>query len=115
MFITTVVNAHEGWNVAMFDTLSVKSYAEKGEDIIMLLKGELSDLMMKVAPNIYQKYVIIISKGELLLYVHIQGELYVLLWRLFQFYINLAKDLDACGFQINHYGTCVKNKMINDH
>ena len=38
----------------------------------MFLEEVLTDIMVKVAPNIYRKYVIMRSKGEPLLYVQIQ-------------------------------------------
>ena len=69
----------------------------------MFLEGALAELMVKVAPKIYQKYFIVISKGKPLLYVQIQKALYVLLCSALLFYRKLVKYIEAYGFQINPY------------
>ena len=82
--------------------------------MIMLLYEALAELMVKLAPNIYRKYVIVSIKGKLLLYVQIQKVLYGLLHSTLLFYINLVDDLDAYGFYINPYHPCASKNMIND-
>ena len=57
--------------------------------------------MVKVAPKIYWKYVIMSRKGGPLLYVQIQMVLYDLLCSTVLFYGKLVKYLEAYGFQIN--------------
>ncbi len=42
----------------------------------MRLRRKLAKLMVKVAPEIYSKYVSVDSKGELVLYVHLLNVLY---------------------------------------
>ena len=81
VFITTAVEAHEGQDVATFDTTGEYLHTETYEDVIMSLQWALDELMAKVAPKIYQKYVITSSKGKLLLYVQIKKALYWLLRR----------------------------------
>ncbi len=34
------------------------------EDLIMVLKGELADMMTQIAPEIYRKYITVDRKGE---------------------------------------------------
>ena len=69
---------------------------------------------MKLAPKIYRKYVIMISKEKPLLYVQIQKALYGLLQSVIMFYRKLVKDLEAYGLQIRPYGPCMVNRMINN-
>ncbi len=52
VFITTVINAHEGHNVACFDIPGAFLHADIDEDITMVLKGRLAELMVQVAPNL---------------------------------------------------------------
>ena len=64
-------------------------------------------------PKTYLKYLIIKSKLNTLLYVLIQKELYSLLLITLLLYINMAKDHEFYGFQLNLHGTCVANKVSN--
>ena len=67
----------------------------------MLLERSLAQIMVKVLPNIYQKYVIISSKGEPLLYIQKQKALYGLLHSTLLFYRKFETDLESYGSQIN--------------
>ena len=69
---------------------------------------------MKVSPKIYKNYVIMSSKGKLLLYVQIKKALYSLLRSKLLFYRKLVNIIEVYGFQIPPYDPCVSNKMIND-
>ena len=80
----------------------------------MLLGRAIYELLVNVSSNIYQKYVIMSSKGKHLLYVQIQKALYGLLHSALTFYRNLVKCLEAYGFHIKPYKPCVTSKIIND-
>ena len=67
----------------------------------MLLEVALSEIMVKVPPKIYWKYVIMSRKGGPLLYVQKETALYDLLCSAVLFYGKLVKYLEAFGFQIN--------------
>ena len=114
VFITVAVGAHEVWDVATFDTLGAYIYIKTDKYVMILLDGSLDELMVKVAPKIYKKYVIMSSKGEPLLYVQMKNSLYVLLLSTLLLYRNLVKDLEAYGFQINPYDPCVANNTIKN-
>jgi hypothetical protein len=57
VYITTVIDAHKELDVACFDILGAFLHADSDEDITMILKGRLAELMVKVAPNLYRKYI----------------------------------------------------------
>ena len=63
VFITTSVNAHEYQDMDIFNILGEYIHTEKDYYVIMLMEGALVDIMVKVAPKIYRKYVIVSSKG----------------------------------------------------
>ena len=46
------------------------------EDIIMVLKGDMVDMMMQMALEVYQKYVAVDMKGTKVLYVKLQKALW---------------------------------------
>jgi hypothetical protein len=55
VFITAVIDAHKGHDVACFDIPGAFLHADIYEDITMVLKGRLAELMVQVAPNLYRK------------------------------------------------------------
>jgi hypothetical protein len=55
VFIAAVIDAHEERDVACFDILGAFLHPDSDEDITMILKGRLAELMVKVAPNLYRK------------------------------------------------------------
>jgi len=110
VFITTVIDAHEGRDVACFDIPGAFLHADSDEDITMILKGRLAKLMVQVAPNLYRKYITIDWKGKAILYVKMQKAIYGLLRSALLFYRKLVADLESTGFIINPYDPCVANK-----
>ena len=81
------------------------------EDVIMVLKGDLAEMMMQVAPEVYRKYVAIDKKGTKILYVKLQKTLYGLIQVSLLFYRKLRKEFELWGFTINPYDPCLTNKM----
>ena len=87
-------------------------HAELDEDI-MLLQGELAELMVKVNPKMYRPYVTPTKKGEKILYAKMKKAVYRLLCSALLFYLKLVKDLQEYGFTVNIYDPCGANKMGN--
>jgi hypothetical protein len=66
VFITAFINMHEGHDVACFDIPRAFLHADVDEDITMVLKGRLAELMVQVAPNLYRKYITVDRRGTFL-------------------------------------------------
>ncbi len=49
------------------------------EDVLMVLKGELADMMIQIAPQVYRKYVSVNKKGTPILYMKLKKVLYGLM------------------------------------
>jgi hypothetical protein len=79
----------------------------------MRLRGKLAELMVKVAPEIYTKYVIISSKGETVLYVRLLNDLYGIMKAALLYCHHFVADLTSIGFEINPYDPCVANKVVD--
>ena len=77
------------------------------------LDGILAELMVKVAPNLYHKYVTTNAKGKPVLYVQLEKAVYGMMKSALLFYQKLVADLLSLGFEINPYDPCVANKIIN--
>ncbi len=113
VFITTVINAAKGQDVAGFDIPGAFLHADLDKDIIMILKGRLAELMVQVAPNLYRKYISVDRKGKAILYMKMKKAINGLLRSALLFYRKLVADLENSGLVINPYDPYVANKVIN--
>ena len=86
---------------------------EVGKDVIMVLKEELAEMMIQIAPEVYRKYAAVDKRRTKILYVKLQKALYGLMWASLLFYRKLRKELKAYGFEINLYDPCVANKTTD--
>ena len=74
-FITATIAAKEGRRVGCYDVPSTFVNIDVDKDVIMVLKGELADMMIQIAPEVYRKYVTVDRKGTPILYVKLQKAL----------------------------------------
>jgi hypothetical protein len=115
VLLTAVINAKEGRDVAVIGIPNafVQTRLENEEDkAVMRLRGKLAKLMVKVAPEIYTKYVIINRKGETVLYVRLLNALYGIMKAALLYYQRFVTDLQSIGFKIKPYNPCVANKNV---
>ena len=91
--ITAAIEAHEGRHVKCFDIPGVYLHKLFDEEVLMLLKGPLAELMVMVDPKLYQKYVTYNTKGMPLMYVKLNKALYGLLKSALLFYKKLVADI----------------------
>ena len=113
VMIQSSIDVHEGRVVVTLDIPGVFLHADLDEEVIMLLRGQLADLMVEVDPKLYGLYLRKTAKGESMLYVRMLKAMYGLLRSALLFYLKLVKDLTNCGFTINPYDPCVANKMVD--
>lgn len=73
VFITSAIDAHEGRKVVTCDIPGAFLHADLDEEVVMLLRGQLADLMVLIDPELYGPYLFKNSKGESMLYVRAQG------------------------------------------
>jgi hypothetical protein len=81
------------------------------EDVLMVLKGELAEMMIQIAPQVNRKYVTVDKKETKILYVKLQKALYGLMQASLLFYRKLRKEFEAYGHTVNPYDPCVANMM----
>jgi hypothetical protein len=112
VFLTSIIEAHEGQDVPCYDIPGTFLHADSDIDITMVLKGRLAELMVQAAPNLYRKYITVFRRNTPILHVKKQKALYVLLRSALLFYQKLVGDLKGNGFIINPYNPCIANKMI---
>lgn len=116
VFITRAsINAHEKRNMATCNLPGAFLHTLSNEKVIMVLRDELCNLMVKVNPKLYRKYVCKEDKkGKPVLYVELFKSMYGLMCLALLFYRKLKKELIEYGFEMNPYDPCVCNKITKD-
>jgi hypothetical protein len=95
--------------VQCYDVPSAFVNTEVDEDVIMVLKGDLADMMVQIAPETYRKYITTDKNGTRILYVKLQKALYGLMRASLLIYRKLRKELKGYRFIVNPYDPCVAN------
>ena len=113
VFLMGVIYAHQCRAVAMLDTKNYFLHAENYKCVLMLPRGKLKELLVKVYSKWYQKYMITSKQGVPMLYVKLTKALYEILQRAMLLYKSLRSHLKEIGFKINPYDPCVDNMIIN--
>ena len=93
--ITSTIEAHEIFEVAVADLPNAFLHADNKEKTHMLLKGKLAESMVQIDPQIYLKYVTTSSKGDPMIYVRLSKALYGLLQSALLFHKKLRTELEV--------------------
>ena len=110
-----MIDAEEGWDVATINipnTFIQTRLEDNGNKVLMQLCRKLTKLMVKVAPEIYSKYVSINLKGELVLYVCLLNVLYGIIRVALLYYKHFVCNITVIGFKLNLYNPCDANKIM---
>jgi len=110
-FVTGTIAGGEKRKVRCYDVPSAFVNTDVDEDVIMVLKGDLADMMVQIAPEVYRKYTTTDKKGMRILHVKLQKALYGLMRASLLFYRKLRKELEGYGLIVNPYDPCVANLM----
>ena len=79
VLLTAGIAAWERRKVRCFDIPSAFPTADTNKEVIMLLKGDLADLLVQLAPGLYGPYAIKDARGRTLLFVLLQKAVYGLM------------------------------------
>ena len=112
VMLSCVIDAKEGRDVATCDIPGAFMQADMDELVHVRMEGTMAELLVKLDPKLYRKYVTT-ENGKQVLYVVLQKALYGTLRAALLFWRKLSKQLVEWGFEINPYDWCVANKMIN--
>ena len=102
IMLTCMINAAEHRDVATVDIPGMFMQADMDELVHVKLEGKMINLLMKLEPKLYWKY-ILIEKGKPILYVELKKALYSTLCAALLFWQKLSKQLEDWGFKINPY------------
>jgi hypothetical protein len=112
VFIKSTIAASER-KVRCYNIPSVFVNTDVDEDVLMVPKGELAEMMIQIAPQTYRKYVIVDRKGTPILYVKLHKALYGLMRASLLSYRKLQKELEQYGFKVNLYDPCIANMITS--
>eukprot|EP00804_Cyclotella_cryptica_P012917 CCRYP_002269-RA/>CCRYP_002269-RA protein AED:0.38 eAED:0.40 QI:0/0/0/1/0/0/2/0/194 len=107
VMIQPSIDAHEGRVVLTLDIPGAFLHADLGDKVIMLLRGQLADLMVQVDPELYGPYPYLrkTAKGES---IYAQGHVWAV-----EECPSLLPQIDY-SFKLNPYDPCVAKKMVDD-
>ena len=74
--------------------------------------GKLVDILVKMAPEIYAKYVTY-ENGKAVIYTIVLLAIYGMLISALLWYQKFKKDLEGIGFIFNDYDMCIANREVN--
>ena len=63
MFITSAITASKKRHMQCYGILSMFVNKDLDENVVMVLKGELVEMMVHIAPQIYHKHITVDKKG----------------------------------------------------
>ena len=109
IFIQGAIDAMEKRETGFADMPGAFLHTATDENVIVLLTGELCELMVRVSPKIYRKYVNIGRGGKPMLYVKLLKSVYGLMRSALLFYRKLKGELIKYGFTMNPYDPCTAN------
>jgi len=112
LLLSCVIDAKERRHVMMCDVPGAFMQADIDELVHVRLVGPLAELLAKVDPKLYRKY-IATEGGKPVLYVELRKALYGTVSAALLFWKDLTGHLKSEGFTANPYDNCVMNKMIN--
>jgi hypothetical protein len=108
LFLSCVIDAKEGCNVATIDIPGAFMQADMDEIVHVRLSGPLALLIARVDPNKYEKFVHH-ENGKPVLFARLKKALYGTLQATLLFWKDLSGVLESWGFKLNPYDDCVAN------
>jgi hypothetical protein len=115
VLLTSIVDAHEGREVAVIDIPNayIQTHVDDPKDrVIIRITGVVADWLVKAAPKVYEPYVIINKRGEKSLLVECHNAIYGTMVAGLLYYRKFTSSLKVRGFEMNPYDPCVWNKTI---
>jgi len=112
LFLSCVIDAKEGRDVATVDVPGAFMHADMDAEVRVCLVGKMAKLLIKIDPDRYSSCVTW-EKGKMVLYVRLKKALYGTLQAALLFWKLLSSKLQEWGYVINPYDWCVANKVID--
>jgi hypothetical protein len=112
LLLTCVIDAMGRRHVATTDIPGAFMHADMDELVHIRFEVTLAELLVRINPSLYRKYVFI-ERGSPVLYSKIAKALYGTLRAALLKWNNLTQTLISWGCELNKYDKCVSNNIIN--
>lgn len=112
VFLTAVIDAMEGREVAVFDVPGAFMQADMDELVHVRFTGKMVELLLEIDEDMYAPCVVM-ERGEKAMYVELLKALYGTLRAARLFWEKLSAKLREWGFTMNPYDSCVANKIVD--
>ena len=108
-----MIDAHDHKAVEMLDIENAFLHTENDKYVLLMLCVKLVELLVKVDPKLYRKYVITSKQGVTMIYAKLTKAIYGILCIAMLFYNKLRSHLEEIGYEINPHDPCVANITLN--
>jgi hypothetical protein len=112
LFLSCVINAIKGRDVATANIPGAFLQADMEEDVTVVFEGSEVDLLIGIDP-IYSKFKYTTNSGKKLLFVKLLKAIYGTVLAAKLWFDTLSTVLKENGFIANSYNQCIMNKIIN--
>jgi hypothetical protein len=116
VILTSVVDAKEERETAVLDIPNAfiqTVVKDKKRRVIIRIRGMLVDILVKLAPEVYEPFVTLDKKGQKQILVECLNAIYGTMVAGLLYYEKFTDSLQSNGYTMNPYDACVWNKMIN--
>jgi len=103
ILLSCAIDAKERRYIVVTDIPRAFLHAEMEEYVHMILEVTMAELIIKLEPILYRKYIWYNQKGKPMLYVQIKKAPYRTLQAALLFWRLLSSTLQEWGFKINEY------------
>ena len=100
--LSCAIDAKEGRYVAVTDIPGAFLHADMDQDIHMLLEGTIAELIVKLEPKLYRKYIWRNKNDKPMLYVKLRKALYGTLQAALLFWKLLSNTLKEWGLKLTN-------------
>ncbi len=118
VILTSVIDASENRETAVIDIPNafIQTVVEDSKRrVIIRIRGMLVDMLVKIAPDVYQSYVSTDKKGNKQILVEcLNALLYRTMVASLLYYEKFTKSLRDKRYEMNPYDACVWNKSIGE-
>ena len=116
VILTAMIDAEERRDVAILDIPNAfiqTQVQDKSKRAIIRIRGELVDMLVTIAPEVYEPYVTVDKKGNKQILVECLNAIYGTMVVALLYYEKFTNSLEKKGFKKNPYDPCVWNKQID--
>jgi hypothetical protein len=113
LMLSALIDGHERRDVATADVTGAYLHADMDDYTLLKVEGPSVDILCDVCEN-YRKYVVY-ENGKKVLYLKLLKALYGCVKSALLWYELFCGELQAMGFVLNPYDTCVANMTIDGH